>query len=279
MIIYGMNRYFLFILLFIYSCTTTRPVYKQSIEAETLKLCFIGDTGSQDTAQLKVAQLLEKERCHSIHFLGDIIYSSGLRNHHDKSFQKKFWNYYEALTLKDHKPQLNMIMGNHDHRGSLDAWVRLSAKHPKIFFPYPYYLLKINNICITHTDTNYYSFFTNYAMTYSERQWHKTLKKDLNECKIKIALGHHPYDSSGKGHGQSSGLMRFHLDRTVIGIYDYYIAGHDHILSDEREVRNTRLLISGAGGKHDHGFENGFLVMTIKEDFVQYEFRKVPLAK
>lgn len=272
-----MRTFLLLLLLVLYSCATvTKPVFRKTLSSDVLKLCFIGDTGTNMDAQRKVADLLRKENCHSIHFLGDIIYDSGLRDRHDKEFMAKFWDHYGPITNQGNKPILYITLGNHDHRGSIEAWRELSRKYPSVFFPYPFYLVKLNdNICMTHFDTNYYKFFVNYVMKLSQEKFLKEVKDDLLQCRIRIALAHHPYNSSGKSHGDSSGAMRDELDEDIIGKYDYYISGHDHILADEGVVNKTRLLVSGAGGKPASGQKGGFLVLEIKGDNVTYQFRKL----
>lgn len=240
-----------------------------------MKLCFIGDTGSNSEIQRKVADILRNEKCHSIHFVGDLVYEEGLENRHDKQFRTKFWDYYGPLTQENHKPNLFITMGNHDHKGSIEAWRELSQKYPKVFFPYPFYLIKLNNdVCLTHFDTNYYQFFTNYVMKISQDKFLNAVKDDLLQCKVRIALAHHPYNSSGK-EGNSSGVLRDTLDQYIIGKYNYYISGHDHFLSDEGVVKNTRLLISGAGGKPFGNEDGGYLVLEKKGDDVSYYFRRV----
>lgn len=268
-----MNWTILIFALILCSCAT-KPnlVFGKKIPSETLKMCFIGDTGTNNSVQKAVADMLAKEKCHSIHFLGDIIYSKGLKDHHDKQFYSKFWDYYKSITESDNRPDLYMELGNHDHKGSIDAWIQLSKKHPKIFYPYPWYLLHLNNVCVVHTDTDYYRFFSNYIMGTSQYRWVKNIDHDLKKCKVKIAVGHHPYNSSGKNHGNSAGVMRWILEKTILGKFNYYISGHEHILSDEGEIDGTRLLISGAGGRRDDQ-SGGFLVIEIKGDKSTYEFR------
>jgi len=270
-----MKNFIILLVFMISGCATKQSTFQREITTSDFKLCFIGDTGTGNEVQQKVADLLEKEKCHSIHFVGDIIYDDGLKNRHDKQFQKKFWNYYGQLAKKDHKPKLNIVLGNHDHKGSIEAWVELSQKYPEVFFPYPYYLLKLNDVCLTHFDTDYYRTFTNYIMELSQSSWLKSLHHDLKKCRVKIAVAHHPFNSRGKAHGMSSGIMRFELSKHIIGNYDYFVAGHDHILSDEGEVQKTRLLISGAGGRQDKNESAGFLVMNFKGNNVTYEFRKI----
>ena len=224
-----------------------------------------------------MAELLRKEKCHSIHFTGDIIYDKGLKNRHDKKFFSKFWDHYGPLTEIDHRPTLYVVLGNHDHEGSVEAWVELSQKHPKLFFPSPYYLVKMNDVCLTHFDSR---FWTNYLMRYNQKTWMKEIKgKDLKDCSIKIAVGHHPYNSSGVKHSNSTGLMRKTLKDTVLGVYDFYISGHEHLLSDEGIKNGTHLLISGAGGRRDDGYNGGFLVMEISGTTAKYDFRRLPLPE
>lgn len=274
----GMRPLLLLILVLFYSCATPiqKPTFKQVVDSNELKLCFIGDTGTNTDVQRKVAERLRKEKCHSVHFLGDIIYDDGLKNRHDKQFHTKFWDHYGPLTRENHKPTLYMTLGNHDHRSSIQAWRELSQKYPKVFYPYPYYLVKLNeNICLTHFDTNYYQFFTNYVMKIAQNKFLTEVKDDLLQCKVKIALAHHPYNSSGKSHGNSKGILRNELAEYVIGKYDYYISGHDHILADEGVVKKTRLLVSGAGGKPARIEDAGYVVLEINKDDVKYNFRKL----
>lgn len=262
-------------LLFLIACATPEVNYKRPMPDKVTKLCFIGDTGSYDENQKKVADMLLAENCHSIHFLGDIIYERGLRNHHDKNFQKKFWKFYEPITKAGHKPTLYMTMGNHDHHKSIAAWTKLAEKHPKIFYPHPFYFLRYDDVCMTHIDTDYFLFFTNYLQTFTQLGWLKSVNEELKDCRLKIALGHHPYNSSGKDHGNSGFPLRNILKNHVIGKYDYYISGHEHILADEGFESGTRLFISGAGGKVDPGYVNGFLVMTLSgSEEPKVEFRK-----
>lgn len=261
-------------LLIISGCATINPTFQREITDNDFKLCFIGDTGSNDENQARVAALLAKEKCHSIHFTGDLVYDDGLKDRHDKQFMKKFWNHYGQLTKQDHRPKLNLVLGNHDHNGSVEAWIELSEKYPDVFFPYPYYLLKLNDVCMTHFDTDYYKEWANYLMEYSQNKWLSSIRKDMKTCRVKIALAHHPYNSHGS-HGKSKGDMRKELEKYIIGKYDYYISGHDHILADEGEVKKTRLLISGAGGQHQQNVPPGFLVMNFKGNNVTYEFRKI----
>lgn len=269
---------FLLFLLVIVGCAVQGHTFKHISPAETLKLCLIGDTGSEYKLQKDVALMLEKEKCDSVHFLGDLIYESGLSNSRDEEFQKKFYNYYYKLTEKDSFPRLYIILGNHDHRGSVSAWVEISKKHDHIVFPSPWYLVKMNDLCVVHLDTNYYTKLWRYPAGQSQKDWLKeTEEKEMKDCSKRIALMHHPYENRGKSHGPSSGRIRKFQEEFIIGKYDFLIAGHEHILSDEGNKKGTHLLISGAGGKPYPKESAGFLVMNwnTKKKELTYEFRKL----
>lgn len=232
---------------------------------------MIGDTGVNSRIQKNVAERLKLAKCDTTHFLGDIIYPQGLNSAKDPDFHKKFYDYYKDIGNK------YLIMGNHDHRRSIGVWLNLAEKYPDIFFPHPYYLLKINSLCLIHLDTNYYKLFLKFGTGLRQHQWLNGLGDELKDCSKKVVLAHHPYESRGSHHGPSTGLMRWFHKFNVIGKFDALIAGHDHILSDEGTVEGTRLLISGAGGNPQKNEPAGFLVMTwdSKEKKMEFEFVKV----
>lgn len=270
-----MKLTFLFILVLLSSCAKDYR-FKKTISDEKMKLCFIGDTGTKKEVQYKVAALLATEKCHSIHFLGDIIYPHGLTSSLDPQFREKFFDLYGPIANRDHNPRLFMIMGNHDHRRSISHWVELSKKHPEIFFPNAYYLLQLNNnVCLVHLDTDYYKLLANLFTGLAQSKWLDQQRDILKDCKVKVALTHHPYNNSGKSHGPSSGWVRHFLKDNIIGKFDYLISGHEHHLSDEGIEKGTRLLISGAGGNTEKLKDGGYLVFEIEKDQVDYKFRRL----
>jgi predicted phosphodiesterase len=269
---------FLFILI-LSGCAQKGHVYKHISPKEMLKLCFIGDTGTGLPVQEKVTRMLEMEKCNSIHFVGDIIYPKGIMSDSDSGFYKKFFNYYYPLTDKEPYPRLYMVMGNHDHEGSVDAWEEVAKKHEKIIFPSPWYLVKVNDLCLVHLDTDYYTHMWDFSNGRNQVKWLKKVeKRDMKDCVKRIAITHHPYLSSGPKHVESTGKIKDFLEDNIIGKYDFLIAGHEHILSDEGVVKGTHLLISGAGGKPEKNYPGGFLVLNwnLKTKEMNYEFRKLP---
>ena len=260
----------LFVLLI--SCTHQNYTFIREIPKEKIKICLIGDTGTNSKIQHAVTAELKKEDCDTLHFLGDIIYPKGLQNKDDKDFFTKFHDHYKDLGIK------YLIMGNHDHRRSIGVWYEIARKYPDIFFPNSYYLLKLNSLCMVHLDTNYYQLFLKFGTGLRQHLWLNNLAPEMKDCSKKIVLTHHPFESRGKHHGPSSGLVRQFHKSNIIGKYDALISGHDHILSDEGVVDGTRLFISGAGGKPDKNEPAGYLVLSWSEasSTMEFEFRKIP---
>lgn len=270
---------FLLLVLILSGCAIKGHVYKHISPAETVKLCLIGDTGTGWEVQKKTAQMLEKERCSSIHFLGDVVYDSGINSATDPEFKTKFYDFYYRLSEMDLRPRLYVILGNHDHKGSMPAWQEISQKYNNIIFPSPWYLVKLNDLCVVHLDSNYYVRFWRYPIGVAQKDWLKeTENLEMKDCSKKIALMHHPYDNRGKSHGPSKGRIRNFQDEYIVGRYDFLISGHEHFLSDEGVKKGTHLLISGAGGKPYKGEDAGYLVLNWnrKTKEISYEFRRLP---
>lgn len=248
----------LLILLSLSSCSK-EFVLNQNVAQKKWKLCFIGDTGTGSQIQKDVASKLASEKCDSIHFLGDLVYPSGIRTPEDPASKNKFLNIYQ-----DFSQNLFLIMGNHDYRGSIDSWISIAETHPKIIFPNPFYLLKLNDLCLIHLDTNVTKLFEQAPVALKQTLWLESLGDELENCYKSFVLTHHPYNSRGKHHGPATGLLRLYLWADIIGSFDYLISGHDHILSNEGEVDGTRLLISGAGGSPEKDEAAGYLIFEVE---------------
>lgn len=259
---------FLFIL---FGCQNKSISLQENFTEEDLKICVLGDTGKNSLVQKKVAHALSVEKCHTVHFLGDLVYPDGLTDASDARFESHFNHYYQDL----HK--IYLVMGNHDYRGSVSAWKEISKKRKNIHFPSEYYLLRMNGLCLVHLDTNFYKLPLHFGKGLFQWLWLNRIEEVSDSCQVKVALTHHPFESRGHHHGPSSGLARLFLWSEVIGTYDYLVSGHEHILSDEGVREGTRLLISGAGGIPDKGEKAGFLILhwNQSKNKMNYEFRNV----
>jgi tartrate-resistant acid phosphatase type 5 len=254
------------------------PVFGQyriheNIVNSQYKICIIGDTGTGSKTQFELAKLLAQEKCHQVRLLGDVIYPDGLRDSHDKQFFDKFHSPFHPVIESDHKPVFHMIMGNHDYKQNPFVWMEHHHRFDYLFSPNLYYIEKYHrdDICFYNIDTTMVEHFK-VKSTYRQHRWLKDQLKN-NQCRLKLAFGHHPYKSSGE-HGNASLFLKYFLQQHVIGKMDVYFAGHEHQLSYEGIIENTHLFISGSFAKSRKiiknttfaSNENGFLILTINQN-------------
>lgn len=237
-----------------------------------MKLCFIGDTGQDSETQKLAALALAEEACHSVYVLGDVIYPSGLIDKDDPQAEHKFFKHYRPVHERDNKPLFHIILGNHDYRGSPDAWVEIAKTNPMVYAPSRYYFEEFKGVCIASLDTNLPRFFFEYPRQLGQKSWLDDFDERLKKyCPVKIALGHHPYLNSGPHHGHTKGTVKTFLEDYVIGTFDYYLAGHEHDLSYEGKSKGTELYVSGAGGNPNKGRLPGYITMDIERSEKEFK--------
>lgn len=246
------------------ACSTPNVGYQENVSKTEMTYCLVGDTGTGDSTQMKVADSLRKENCDHIFILGDVIYPKGIKSPTDIEVTKKFISVYQPFQ----KP-FTLVMGNHDYEGSPVAWQEIAKKSDWIFYPSPYFLQKINDICFLVLDTNYYQTPWPPVEGGRQKQWLDNVGSEMKDCRYKVALAHHPYLSPAR---PAEALLKKFYEDKIIGKVDALVTGHDHILADVGEVNGTRLLISGAGGKHDN--TPGYLLMKVSKE-IQFEFKEV----
>lgn len=200
-----------------------------------VRACFFGDGGSGYKEQAMVAKLLREENCNAYFYLGDVIYPSGIESASDPDLERLFWKPYRAVL---ERAPMFLMMGNHDYKGNMDAWIQAAAPRKNLHYPAHYYLAKLNgNICVTALNT------VDHRM--EQLLWLKDL--DTDGCKVNVLAGHHPAISSGK-HEDAFFPLNLFLNY-ALGRADIYVSGHDHHLSYEGKHRGVHQFISGAAGK------------------------------
>lgn len=241
-------------------------------------IIFTGDTGTGDSDQAVVAGLMKKEGIDEVRILGDVIYESGLDGADDRQFEKKFYSLY-----KDFK-KIGIALGNHDHLGDVYAWIELAKKYSNVFFPNFYYSEKINDLCLMTIDTEKIDQSLESDFTIKQTEWVRNTLQGFYaaNCKMIIAMGHHPRYSIGE-HGDDKYNFKKFFDKELMGKIDIYISGHDHNLSYEGEIDKTHHFTTGAGGQLRNlartpriwGVSRlGYLIMEYKGDGVaKFSFR------
>lgn len=212
-------------------------------------ICVIGDPGTGASVQYAVAQAMRDARCDDVRIVGDVVYPSGVADVRDPQLQEKFFAPYQVLF--DANIPVSIVLGNHDYKGNELAWLEVAELSPGLHLPFFNYAESYEDgLCIISIDTTWVDkfYFTNRHIALID--WFtSTLRALEGKCTFSLALGHHPLRSSGR-HEKPTPATRWFIEQFVVGHVDVYVAGHEHNLSDEGTLEQTRLLVSGAGGKH-----------------------------
>ena len=267
------------------------------------KICFVGDTGVADgikrEKQQLVANAMADEYCDEVRILGDVIYEHGLKscNHEkDSQYETKFKNIYQEII--DQGATFKLVMGNHDYKsgstcGNPNAWICVAKRYDYVYFPNFYYAEKQQDgLCIISVDTNVAAFaeggngWFDYVLkedSSGQQAWLSDVFNDFKgDCQLTIAVAHHPLYSPGTGHGDAEGKLKEFIEDNIINNgkvnIDFFIAGHDHILSlDERN--DTIHIVSGAGGKLKDIDESYTNRSSVKYAASEYGYAVIQLYK
>lgn len=272
----------LFLAVFLFSISVSaKTIISESDLPNGFKICFIGDSGTASKAQFMVGRALIQEGCDQVRHLGDVIYSSGLKNAKDRKFFTHFYNPYKTL-IEDQNVPFYLVMGNHDHRRDPEVWYEVVSNYKNIHFPHLYYFERHGDICFASIDTN-----TKFSA--QRRFFNSVYGSEGSNCRLSLGMAHHPRYSVGQHGNASWGTKRFLRD-VVEGRLDIYLAGHDHNLSYEGQVDGTHHFVSGAAGKLRPLDEDpkpgnyaisayGYVTMTVERTAsdvgMKYEFRVV----
>jgi len=251
--------------------------------------CVIGDGGMGNKAMDLIVESMIDLGCNQVRYLGDLVYPSGIQSVNDPLFTERFLK--PITPLLEHDIPVYLLLGNHDWKGNPDAWFQVAEKVKGVKKPYFHYAEARGDVCVFNIETTWYEklYFAHKRMPKTD--WLMDAYDAANEhCQFSIAFGHHPLISSGK-HDDALIQTALFLESNVFGHVDMYIAGHDHIISDEGEIDGTTQLISGSASKVSSMSEelnpakrfalsaHGFLTLDFRTSddgiWVDYTFYKV----
>lgn len=241
-----------------------------SLADSSTRFLILGDTGTGDEGQTRVAQAMEKvcasRGCQFALLAGDNFYPKGVRGVKDPQFQTKFEKPYENL-----KFPFFFALGNHDQSGKRagsgvypefgqyevdytkfsgkwkmpDRYYSMTApfsspEDPLVRNPSPLvevFVLDTNPLAPLATPV-YEWYLPKKAYDLKQRSW---LRKSIETSKApwKFVMGHHPYRSNGRhgnaGQFRGSGLiqgeeLKLMYEAEVCGKVDLLLTGHDHSL-------------------------------------------------
>jgi 3',5'-cyclic AMP phosphodiesterase CpdA len=255
------------------ACGLARPssIFCSPVK-DTLRFAVIGDWGTGDRDQVRIAQqIFTVHQLSPLDFVlsvGDNIYPNGSGHYFGKHFELPF-----ASLLKD-RINFYTVLGNHDVRAG-----RQDQCHYPLFNMggAPYYRLQRGD--------GLTEFFMLDSTEFDQTQaaWLENSLRD-SKARWKIAVFHHPIYSSGKMHG-SDLRLRKQLE-PLLARYGVNIAlsGHDHIYERTKPQKAVQYFVSGAGGQvrkgnvdHSSSFraesfddDNHFMVFEIEDSQAQF---------
>lgn len=200
---------------------------------------LLGDTGTGNQNQYKVASAIKSfcqvERCDGGLLLGDNFYPEGVKNSSDPQFETKFHKPYDPLRMRWY-----VVLGNHDHQGSIDAQLHHSGRY--WMMPGRYFAWSIGDVLLVGLDSN--------GSISAAMPW---IKKTLaqSQHRWKFVFAHHPIYSYGE-HGNTHHLKDLNQMMKDYKV-DLYASGHDHdkqvILKDINDKHKIVYVVSGTGAK------------------------------
>jgi 3',5'-cyclic AMP phosphodiesterase CpdA len=230
-------------------------------KGDVLKFAIIGDSGTGDPAQYKVAEQLIAARAtfpyEFVIMLGDNLYYGSAQ----KDYQKKFETPYKPLL--DSGMKFYATLGNHDNTNEkFYKSFNMNGERFYTFRPKP--------------GVRFFSLDSNY-MDKSQTDW---LEKELaaSGSDWKIMFFHHPLYSSGGAHGSDTKL-REQLEPLFLkyGV-DAVFSGHEHFYERIKPQKGIYYFVSGGAGKVRKG-DVGKTNLTAKAFDTGYHFMLVDLGK
>lgn len=189
--------------------------------------------------------------------VGDNFYEDGVKSVDDPMFQSAFVDVYSGPALQ---VPTYASLGNHDHKGNVQAQIDYSAKNKNWIMPARYY-----TFTRTLGDGTKAAFFAidtdpikKKADVTAQIAW---LDQELgkSDARWKFVFGHHPlYSHSARDREAERKTMRDAIEEILVKHkVDAFFAGHDHTLEMPKTVKGVAHVISGggAGPKKAYGVE------------------------
>jgi tartrate-resistant acid phosphatase type 5 len=220
-------------------------------ESTTVRLLVVGDWGSGMPTQYAVARAMaviaRTERPHAVISTGDNFYPSGVAAADDSLFSTRWERVYADSAL--HVPWI-IALGNHDHRGNVDALVAYGRVNPRWYFPGPYYVTHCDasttRVAIVVLDTD--TMLRDRSSRSQQLRWLDSVLS-VTSATVTIVVGHHPIRSYGL-YGETTRLLESLkpiLDRRCVMLY---LCGHEHdVQIIEHPDDRFACVVSGNGGK------------------------------
>lgn len=230
----------------------------------TTSFLVFGDSGSGDSKQKELAEIMLEFPFEFILHTGDLAYPDGSK----QQLQNKFFSIYKAHLARG---PVYPAPGNHDYlTNNLTPYLSMFDLPKQAFRKRDderYYSFDIQNIHFIALDTNTPLYEISDKQTDDMADWlENDLEKSLN-ANWKIVYFHHPSYSSGKEHGGN-----FRVKKILVPILEKYgvdvvFSGHEHnyertckMSNDICSQKGIIFVVTGGGGGplYDFGEEQIF---------------------
>lgn len=268
------------------------PLVLSTVARADPELAFVvlGDWGKGTAEQQHIAVALGRvaaeKNARFVISTGDNFYPRGVKSVADPHWKTVFEDVYAAPSLM---VPWWVVLGNHDHRGSIGAQIEYTKASSRWRMPATYYKHseKIENGIAADF------FFLDTTPLYEASRWpwklwpfeneqYAWLERELKASTAawKIVVGHHPVLSGGS-HGNTEVLI--HKFRPLFEKHgvDAYFNGHDHTI-EHIAVNRVHYFTVGAGSegsiaKRVEGSrfvtgQAGFMAATLRGAVLQVEF-------
>ncbi|MFY0652889.1 MAG: metallophosphoesterase [Cyclobacteriaceae bacterium] len=216
-----------------------------------------GDHGQKEVAdQMNIAaKTVEPEFIIST---GDNFYPNGVASVNDPYWKSSFEDIYSGAELFC---PWNVVLGNHDYRGNVQAQIDYSNISRRWNMPSRYFYEDVIedevSIRFIYLDTSPFEDKYYEELKY-QNVWIQDSTAQLNwidqvmsvdSMDWKIVVGHHPLYSGGKRLEETQDV-KGHLEKVFKKHdIDLYLAGHEHDLQHIKPEGPTHYVISGAGSE------------------------------
>ncbi len=215
---------------------------------QALRFAAFGDSGWGNSAQRRVAEVLERSDPHLALLLGDIVYHKGA----DKDYDEKYFRPYARLLSR---LPFYPAVGNHDYgfKDLARGRRRFEEAYQRVFRKPPFYSFDAGPVHFVALDTNEAYEISAAAPIGRESAQRRWLEEDLKAAKApwKIVFMHVPLYSI-HDHGDNASLRASLEDLLQRQGVDVVLAGHDHEYLRSKPMGGIAHLIVGTGGAPLH---------------------------
>ncbi len=219
--------------------------------------------------------------------VGDNFYPNGVASVYDEHWKASFQDVYTHPALF---MDWYVALGNHDHRGNIQAQIDYSNISRRWNMPATYYsqtfdLKDGTKLLLVVMDTNpFIPSYQNNSLKYPalkdqdadlQKQWLiETLNTDDKAITWKVVVGHHPLYSGGK---RKKAQDTFDFEKQFSDLFDRYkvdayICGHEHDLQVIRpKGRYTTQFLSGSASEtRPSGNREGTIFAAAEPGFMSF---------